>query len=58
VVDEPDQQGRLEPTVAAGATSPAAGDVISQLERLASLLQQGVLTPEEFATQKSRVLQT
>ena len=32
------------------------GAVVSQLERLASLLEQGYLTREEFETQKSRLL--
>ncbi|MET0928596.1 MAG: SHOCT domain-containing protein [Aeromicrobium sp.] len=38
------------------AAAPAGSDVVSQLERLASLQAQGVLTPEEFAAQKSRIL--
>ncbi|MBW9211134.1 SHOCT domain-containing protein [Mumia sp. zg.B21] len=31
-------------------------DAVSQLERLAALQQQGLLTPEEFAAQKARIL--
>jgi hypothetical protein len=56
------------PPVAVGAGSspgtvvqqPAAGggeeDTISQLERLAQLKAQGILTDEEFAAQKAKVL--
>lgn len=35
---------------------PAPDDVISQLERLAELKKQGILTDAEFATQKKRLL--
>jgi hypothetical protein len=37
---------------------PAGGgeDVIEQLQKLAALRDQGVLTEEEFATQKARLL--
>ncbi len=38
------------------AVAPAADDVVSQLERLAALQQQGILTPEEFAAQKAKIL--
>ena len=37
-------------------TPPALEDVASQLERLASLMERGVLTREEFARQKARLL--
>ncbi len=40
-------------------TPPAAAqpnDVISQLERLATLQQQGILTADEFAAQKAKIL--
>ena len=37
------------------APAPAA-DPISQLKDLADLKQQGILTDEEFATQKARIL--
>lgn len=40
----------------AQAAPAVAGDVVSQLEWLAALQAQGVLTPEEFAEQKSRIL--
>jgi hypothetical protein len=38
---------------------PAAGDDrLAQLERLGQLQAQGVLTPEEFAAEKARILGT
>jgi hypothetical protein len=36
--------------------APAGVDVISQLRDLAALRDQGILTDEEFATQKARIL--
>jgi hypothetical protein len=45
------------PLPAAGARrSPVAADVANQLERLSALLQQGALTPAEFAQAKQRLL--
>ena len=41
------------------APAPAAAqpnDVVSQLERLAALQQQGILTADEFAVQKAKIL--
>jgi hypothetical protein len=41
------------------ATAPAAaseGDVISQLKDLADLKTQGILTDDEFAAQKAKIL--
>jgi hypothetical protein len=41
------------------AAPPAAGpapDAVSQLKQLAELHQQGILTDEEFAQQKARIL--
>jgi hypothetical protein len=38
------------------AQSAVATDVASQLERLAALMEKGVLTPAEFATQKAKLL--
>jgi hypothetical protein len=35
---------------------PARDDVITQLQQLAELKQQGILTEEELATQKARIL--
>ncbi len=45
--------------VAAQPPAPAAGggtDMIAQLEKLAALKSQGILTEEEFAAQKAKVL--
>ncbi|WP_254666278.1 SHOCT domain-containing protein [Humibacillus sp. DSM 29435] len=36
--------------------APAVDGVIEALERLASLRSQGILTDEEFAQQKARIL--
>ena len=40
------------------APAPAAGggDNVEQLKELAALKQQGILTEEEFATEKARIL--
>jgi hypothetical protein len=35
---------------------PAGGDVVAQLKGLADLRDQGVLTEEEFAAQKAKIL--
>ena len=52
--------GEPEPTYAAPAPPPAAAppaaDPIEQLKELAALKQQGILTEEEFAAQKARIL--
>jgi hypothetical protein len=49
-----------EPTYAAPAPAAAApaADPIEQLKELAALKQQGILTDEEFAAQKARILGT
>ena len=36
--------------------APAAADPIEQLTQLAALKQQGILTDEEFAAQKAKIL--
>jgi hypothetical protein len=61
---EDQQQRAIEDAVAAAmpATPPAApaaasaSDRIAQLERLAQLHQQGILTAEELASEKAKVL--
>jgi hypothetical protein len=54
------QQGYQEPPPQAPppqAAPPAGGDDrVDQLKELASLKQQGVLTEEEFAAEKARIL--
>lgn len=44
------------PAAPTPAAAPASEDMISQLERLAALKSQGILTDEEFAAQKARIL--
>lgn len=43
---------------AGAAPPPSQDDTIAQLERLGALHSQGVLTDEEFAAQKAKVLGT
>jgi hypothetical protein len=45
------------PAAPAPAAAPAA-DPIEQLKQLAELKQQGILTDEEFAAQKAKILGT
>lgn len=49
---------QAEPADQEAPAPAAAPDRVSQLERLGALLQQGVLTPEEFAAEKARILQS
>jgi hypothetical protein len=49
---------RDEPEPAYAAPAPPPADPIEQLKELAALKAQGVLTDEEFAAQKARVLGT
>jgi hypothetical protein len=51
-------QGYAEPPPPAAPAAPAAAapDPIAQLKQLAELKQQGILTEEEFAAQKARIL--
>lgn len=46
----PPQEAPAQPPASAG------GDMISQLKDLADLKAQGILTEDEFATQKARIL--
>ena len=51
------QPESAEPIAAApAAAAPDMGDKLAQLKQLGELHEQGVLTDEEFATQKQRVL--
>jgi Short C-terminal domain len=52
--DQDQQQYYEQPAPA--APTPPAPDPIAQLKDLAALKEQGVLTDEEFATQKARIL--
>ena len=44
------------PTAATTPAGPTTGDTLQQLKTLADLKAQGVLTDEEFAAQKARIL--
>ena len=44
------------PQYAQPAPAPAAPDPIAQLKELAALKDQGILTEEEFAAQKAKIL--
>lgn len=53
------QQAQAQAAAAVPAAAPAAAsedDVVSQLERLADLQTRGILTAEEFAAQKAKIL--
>jgi phosphoglycolate phosphatase-like HAD superfamily hydrolase len=50
---EPQQQQQYAPPPAA---APAAPDPIEQLKQLGELRTQGILTDEEFAAQKAKIL--
>jgi hypothetical protein len=58
-----DQSAQPPPPPAAQAAPPppappqaATGDIVQQLKDLAELKNQGILTEEEFAAQKARIL--
>lgn len=50
------QQAAQAAAPVAAAPAPAGDDLMSQLERLGSLKASGILTDEEFATAKARLL--
>lgn len=51
------EQARRTPAPGPGPAAPApAIDIADQLERLAALRDKGVLTQEEFDTQKAKIL--
>jgi Short C-terminal domain len=53
-----DAQAELEEMEAAPANEGLSPDAIEQLQQLAQLKDQGVLTQEEFDTQKQKILGT
>ncbi len=60
---ESDQEARLEaleaqqaPAAPAAAAAPAANSLAGQIQQLAQLQAQGVLSPEEFASAKAKLL--
>ncbi|MFE6965083.1 SHOCT domain-containing protein [Agromyces sp. NPDC057679] len=52
------QQAAAQQAAAQQAAAPAAGgvDVVAELQKLAALQQQGILSPEEFAAAKAKLL--
>jgi hypothetical protein len=52
----PQQYAPPPPQYAAPAPAPEAPDPIEQLKELASLKEQGILTDEEFAAEKAKIL--
>ncbi|KAA0235731.1 MAG: hypothetical protein JJLCMIEE_02058 [Acidimicrobiales bacterium] len=50
------QQQMAPQAAAAPAAAPVAADPITQLKELGELHQQGILTDEEFAAQKAKIL--
>lgn len=53
----PDEAEAAAPPAEAPAAAPAGGDdLAAQLESLARLRDQGILTEEEFAAQKAKIL--
>jgi hypothetical protein len=53
------QEAPQQPAAPAPAPAPAAGpspSMIDQLKELAQLKEQGILTEEEFAAQKAKIL--
>ena len=58
-----EEQQAARPTAGLGATAPEqpppqapANDILSQLQQLGELKEAGVLTEEEFAAQKAKIL--
>jgi hypothetical protein len=54
--DEPEPQPQYQQPPPQAAPAPAAADPIEQLKQLGELRQQGILTDEEFAAQKAKLL--
>ena len=53
---EQQQMQQQQPMAAPPAPAGGGDDMIAQLEKLGQLLQQGILTEEEFAAQKQKLL--
>ena len=49
-------QQQAPPPAPPAAAAPDSGDMISQLKELAALKDQGILTEDEFAAQKAKLL--
>jgi hypothetical protein len=50
------QQAYAQPVYQAPPAAPSGDDMITQLEKLGELRDKGILTEEEFAAQKARLL--
>ena len=50
------QQAQAAAAAPAPAPAPVVGDPVAQLEKLGQLHAQGILTDEEFAAQKAKLL--
>jgi hypothetical protein len=50
------QQAYAEPAPAPAAPAASGGSVIDQLKELGELKEQGILTEDEFAAQKAKLL--
>jgi hypothetical protein len=51
-----EQYQQEAPAPASAAAAPDEDDTIAQLERLGQLKAQGILTEEEFAAEKAKIL--
>ncbi len=51
-----EQEAQQQPAAPAPAAAPDSADMMTQLKQLAELHDQGVLTDEEFAAQKAKLL--
>jgi hypothetical protein len=49
-------QAEAQQYAAAAPAAPAEPEYMAELERLAQLRDQGILTPEEFAAKKAQIL--
>ena len=49
-------QQQAPPPPPPAAAAPDSGDMVSQLKELAALKDQGILTEDEFAAQKAKIL--
>jgi Short C-terminal domain len=54
--EEAPQQQYAEPAPPPPPAAPAAPDPVAQLKEMADLHSQGILTDEEFAAQKAKIL--
>jgi hypothetical protein len=54
--EQPQSVQQAPPPPAAAAPAPAADDTVAQLQQLAALRDQGILTDEEFTAKKQQIL--